>query len=82
MKKIIISTDALKPALSKLGQAVNPKSVLPVLLNLYCRVTENQVELIATNLEITIYYRLQCAAKEAFDFLIPFDFLNKIVSHQ
>jgi DNA polymerase-3 subunit beta len=80
MKKIIISTEALKPALSKLGQAIAQKPVLPVTGSLFCRVTPDQLELIATNTELTILYRLECVAKEAFEFLVPYDVLNTIVA--
>lgn len=80
MKKLTITSDALKPALAKLSQAINIKNSLPALVNVYCKVTPNQLELIGTDTEITICYRLDCEAKESFDFLLPFEFLNKIVA--
>lgn len=81
MKKLIISTDILKPALKKLSQAVNPKAVVPALTNLYCKVAHNKVELITSDLELTIFYVCECETEGApFEMLIPFDFLQKIVS--
>lgn len=80
MKKLTITSDSLKPALAKLSQAVNIKNSLTALVNVYCKVTPNQLELIGTDTEITICYRLECEAKESFDFLLPFEFLNKIIA--
>lgn len=80
MKKLIISSAILKVALAKLGQAINAKSTLLILTNLFCKVTPGQIELIATNLEITIFYRLECESKESFEFLIPFEEFNRIVA--
>jgi DNA polymerase III subunit beta len=79
MKKIIISSATLKQALQKLNLVIVSRPQLPVLANIYCKVTEGKLELITSNAEITIFYRMECEAQEAFDFLIPFDFLNKIV---
>lgn len=81
MKQFIISTDILKPALKKLSQAVNSKSVVPVLSNLYCKVGQNKVELITSDLELTIFYTCECETEGApFEMLIPFDFLQRIVA--
>lgn len=79
MKKFIISSDALKPALKKLSLAINPKSVLPVLSNIYVQVTKNQVELFTTDLELTIGYKLPAESNAEFEMLLPFDFFNKLV---
>lgn len=79
MKKLIVNSSLLKPALSKLGQAINPKVTIPILTHLYCKVIPNQIEFIATNMEITIFYRLECTSAESFDFLVPFELFNKIV---
>jgi len=83
MKKFIISSDVLKPALKKLGQAINEKSVLPVLKNILCKVSTGEVELIASDLEITISCKCMAVTDtkaEPFDILLPFDFINKIVA--
>ena len=56
MNKLIIPANQLQTALKKVGQAVNPKSVIPATQNLLCRVTEKQLELIGTNTELTINY--------------------------
>jgi len=80
MKKFIISSDALKAATKKLGQVIVANPTLPVLYNIYCKVTKGEVELIATDLEITISYKCPAEAVDTFELLLPFDFLNKIVS--
>lgn len=82
MKKFIVSTDSLKPALKKVGQAVNNNSVMPVLKNIYCKVTNNQLEMITTDMELTISYKVDCetGASQEFDILLPYDFINKIVA--
>ncbi len=81
MKKFIISSGVLKPALNKLGQAVNANSVLPITRNILCKVGKDEVELLATDMEITISYKCpaETGGQDPFDLLIPFDFLNKIV---
>jgi len=81
MKKFIISTAALKKVLHKLSYAINPKSTLPILNNIWCKVSGGSVEFIATDLEATILYRQPCEyAGEAFEFLLPFQLVQKIVS--
>jgi DNA polymerase III sliding clamp (beta) subunit (PCNA family) len=79
MKKFIISSDALKAALKKLSLAVGSNSTLPILSNLLCKVRENEVQLITTDMELTILFTVPCEAKDAFETLIPFDFLKKVV---
>lgn len=80
MKKLIITTDTLKPALAKLSQAVNSKPTLPVLANILFKVTAGKAQLITTDLELTIFYDVVCESKEDFDFMLPFDFLSKITT--
>lgn len=81
MKKFIIASDELKPALKKLGQAVNAKSTLPITSNIYCKVGDNQVELITTDLEITISVicKAETNKQEPFDLLLPYDYLANII---
>lgn len=76
MKKLTINTEHLKPALKKLSQAVLEKPVLPALSNLYLRAQLDKVELITTDLELTISYVCSCECQEEFEMLIPFNFLN------
>ena len=81
MEKLIISSETLKPALGKLGQAIGSNTGLPILGNLYFKVTPGFVDIIASNLEITLIYRINDpTATETFEFLVPFDFVNKIVA--
>jgi len=79
MKKVIIATGALKPALNILGHAVNKKHVLPILNNLLCRVKGNELEAIASNTEVTIHHKIPVEAAADFEFLMPFDFIKKVV---
>lgn len=80
MKRLIISTDALKPALSKLGQVIPDKPALPALSNIFFRARKGEVELITSDLELTISYVCSCECVEPFEMLIPFDYLKKVVS--
>lgn len=81
MKKFVIDSEKLKPALKKLSQAVNSKSILPALKNIYCKVTKQEVELITSDSELTISCKCVAGTEgEPFEMLIPFDFLNKVTS--
>lgn len=77
---MIISQEHLKAALKKLSQAVPAKPVIPATSNLLCRVSDNEVELITTDCELTILYKCPCESAEAFELLLPFDFIKKVVS--
>jgi len=81
MKKFIISSDPLKLAVKKLGQAVNEKSVLPALKNIYCKVGKNEVEFFTTDQELTIGYKCEAetGGQEPFELLIPFGYLKDIL---
>lgn len=81
MNKLIISTDVLKPALKTLGQAIAAKPAIPALSSLYARTRskDSQVELITSDLELTISCLCSCECKEDFEMLLPFDLLNKLV---
>ena len=81
MKKFIISTEALSKALHKLSYAVNPKTIVPALSNIYCKVTSQSIEFITSDTEITIHYRCVCETSgEGFEFLLPFQLISKIVA--
>ncbi|GAO43760.1 DNA polymerase III subunit beta [Flavihumibacter petaseus] len=79
MQKVILSSDALKAGLKKLSQAISKKSVMPVLQNVLCKVSEGHMEMISSDLELTIKLVLEVEAKESFQFLLPFEFVSKIV---
>lgn len=78
MKKIIISSKQLAAALKKLEQAISKKSVLPVLEDVYLKVRKTEVELITTDLELTIIVTCSCEASHEFEMLIPFEFIKKV----
>lgn len=80
MKKIVFQAEKLRPVLKKLALAVPHKPVTPVLSNLYCRVEKDQVELITSDLDVTI--RCLCEAEVddgPFEILLPFDFIHRVV---
>jgi DNA polymerase III subunit beta len=81
MKKIIISAEVLKKALEKLSHAVNAKGILPITTFLLCKVEGNTITMVATNTEVTILYKVECESKEDGQFLLPFDFIQKIVAY-
>jgi DNA polymerase-3 subunit beta len=81
MKKIIIASDALRTAMKKLAIAINSKTVLPVLTSMYCKVEKGELELITSDMEITISYKLAVETKgEPFEFLLPFDFISRLMA--
>lgn len=79
MKKFIISSEILKAAIKKLSQAVSKNNALPVLSNLYCKVRKTQVDLITSDVELTIMITCECESAHEFEMLIPFDYIHKIV---
>lgn len=80
MKKFVISTEILKPMLAKLSQAINAKATLPILQNIYCKASGQQIELIASDTEVTIFLRAEALVTGSFETLIPFSFLAKVVA--
>lgn len=79
MKKFIVSSDTLAPVLEKLGRAVGGSKILPILKNIVCKVSKDEIELITTDMEITMSHT--CAAQTEgapFDLLLPYDFVNSI----
>jgi DNA polymerase-3 subunit beta len=81
MKKLIIASDALRKAMKKLGLAVSQKSILPALTSIYCKVEKDQLELITSDMEITISQTITAETKgEPFEFLLPFDFTSKLMA--
>jgi DNA polymerase-3 subunit beta len=79
MKKLIIGTDTLKPALKKLSQVIVKNAALPALSNIYLKARMDEVELICSDLELTISYICPCECLQEFEALIPFEFLQKVI---
>src|SRR4051812_20368914 len=80
MKKIIISSEVLTKALSKISHAVLKNPILPMIKNIHCTATPGKLEMTATDLEVTIRLVCDCEYKqESFTFLVPFELLSKIV---
>lgn len=85
MKKIIIPHYVLVAVLKRLKQVIPTKATVPALENIYFEIQQaGNVKLTASDLELTIQQDISCeyaeGSEEAFVMLIPFDFLNKIVS--
>lgn len=78
--KCTLKQDELKTALKHLKQAVPSKAALPILENLLVKVNKKEATLIATDLSLTIIYKVSCEADEAFELLIPFNMFNDIVN--
>lgn len=79
MKQIILSSGDLQKAVGKLSLAVNSKTILPALKNIYCRVTKDTMEMITSDQEITIAYRVTAQTTgQPFEMLIPFDFIRDL----
>lgn len=80
MKKLIVSSEDLKPVLKKLAHVFNPKTHLPALTNVLVKATEGHAELIVSDLEHTIAAKIKADDIESsFDVLIPFVFFRKVI---
>lgn len=81
MKKFVISSEDLRPALKRLTMAVASNPALPLLSNIYCKVGKDEIEFITSDLELTIMYRCPVVSEGApFEMLLPFDFTSKATS--
>lgn len=81
MQKMTVSTAQLKPVLKKLAQVVPGKTVLPALMNLYCRVEKTEVEFVTSDLETTIVCKCPVQTDGApFEVLLPFSFMYRLVN--
>jgi DNA polymerase-3 subunit beta len=79
MNKIIVTSDALKKSLKRLGNAIHPKPTIAILDSILIQTKVNSMRMIATDLEISIYENCECQCDAEFSFLIPFGFLSKVV---
>ncbi len=80
MKKFTIQIDLLREAVKKLQQAVSDKAPIPIIENLLVQKAGPEVVFIATDLELTIFYKCPCEGDGSFDFLMPFKDLKRIVA--
>lgn len=80
MNKIIISSHELKRGLHKLGNVILSKPVLPALGNILCKVGKDYVEMVGSDTETTILYKLEAETSGEFEFLLPYALISKIVS--
>jgi DNA polymerase-3 subunit beta len=82
MKKFTIQSDVLREAVKKLQQAIANKAPIPIIDNILVQVHKNEVVFIATDLELTIFYKCVCECDDAsdFNFLMPFADVKRIVA--
>lgn len=80
MKKFTIQSDVLREAVKKLQQAISNKAPIPIIENLQVQVTETEVTFIATDLELTIFYRCVIENGPECSYLLPFNDLKRIVA--
>lgn len=80
MKKFTIETDILKTILDKVGQAVNTNNIVPALKDVLIEIDTNLATFTTSDAEMTIIYQHPIDADFKESFLIPFDFLNKVVA--
>lgn len=81
MSKVSFNTSALENALSKAKEVVDPKTVLPITLNVLMEVEEDRARFVATDVTVTLQVDISVENpdKASFKVLIPFDFLYGVV---
>lgn len=80
MKKFTIETDSLKTILDKVGQAVVSNNIIPALKDVLVEINNGSATFTTSDAEMTIAYDFTVNADFEAKFLIPFDFLNKVVA--
>ena len=78
--KFTTETTVLKEALKRLGFGVNSKSVLPILSNILVTASKGEILLTATDLQVTVNYKIECETEGEGQFLIPFEHLKNIIA--
>ena len=73
-------TTVLKEALNKLGMAINPKALLPSLINVHTEIKQGNVILTSCDLHVTIQYHIICETDGEGSFLFPFNEMKNIVA--
>lgn len=79
MKQITVNTNDLRSAVKRLGQSVNPNSILPAALDIHISVEPDKMIMTTTNLETTVQYTCPVEATEKFVIMLPFEFISKVV---
>lgn len=81
MKNLTLQREPLLKVLKKIKEVVAPKPTLPVLENVLINVRLTDIEIVATDLIVTIKGEVPCTheEKKPFSFLLPFDFFYKLV---
>ncbi len=77
--KFIAKKQDLQAALQKISGAVTTKSSLPILENILLKTTDNSLELIATDLEITIQTDAKVQVEEAGSCTVPARKLQNLI---
>lgn len=77
--KLITEARVLNALLKRLGLAILPGATNPIITNIMVSAGDNKATFIATDLNITISYTIECVTEgEATQMLIPFSTLSKL----
>lgn len=77
--KLITEARVLNALLKRLGLAILPGATNPIITNIMVNAGDNKATFIATDLNITISYTIECVTEgEATQMLIPFSTLSKL----
>lgn len=81
MKRLVIQKDPLLKVLQKAKEVVSKHPTLDVLSNVLIEVNNNSIDIVATDLIVTIVGTVPCVheEKKPFKFLLPFDFFLDVV---
>ena len=81
MKSFKINAVRLKEAISRLKEAYNSKSLLPVLQYMYVQVENNKLTLTITDLSTTISHELEIIGEVSFEMLLHYEDAKKICGY-
>jgi DNA polymerase-3 subunit beta len=78
--KIIVKTEDLKKSLIIAGRGVSARPQLPILSGVLLKATNSEVSLIATDLEVSFWVKLQAKVEEEGEVVIPAKLFLELVS--
>lgn len=78
--KFTTETTNLKEAIARVGHVVNSRSVLPTLQSILVTLANGQVELTASDLQITVTYGILCDVEGEGQFLMPYLELKNLLA--
>lgn len=75
-----VHADTLKMVLDKVGLAAGNATALPITSDMLATITLNNGYILGTDLQMQIGYSFEVESSIEAEFLLPFDFINKIVT--